>query len=85
MKNSTVRDKTPALESGHAVRATFSLPSQAIEDLDDLRRSMGKRGFLLNRSELVRLGLAALRRLPEKQIRQEVEALDRLKAGRPRG
>jgi hypothetical protein len=66
-----------------AVRATFSLPGQAIRDIEQLRMLLGRRGVLLNRSELVRLGLAALHRLPERELMQVVDSLQRLKAGRP--
>lgn len=68
-----------------ATRATFSLPSQAVDEIEQLRSEFGKKGVLLNRSEVVRLGLAALRRLPERQLLLAVHSLERLKAGRPKG
>lgn len=75
----------PAQPVPHAVRATFSLPDSAITEIEDLRTELARRGVILNRSEVVRLGLTALRQLSEKELLRSVHELDRLKAGRPKG
>lgn len=69
----------------HAVRATFSLPASAIAEIEDLRTELAQRGVILNRSEVVRLGLIALRQLSDSECLRSVDELDRLKAGRPKG
>lgn len=65
------------------VRATFSLPSSALSEIDLLRKRLAMDGVILNKSEVVRVGLAALEGLPSRELRKAINEIDRLRAGRP--
>jgi Arc/MetJ-type ribon-helix-helix transcriptional regulator len=67
-----------------AVRATFSLPASTIDEMERLRQKLASVGFILNRSELVRVGLVALELLSGKNVEKAIAEIDRLKAGRPK-
>ncbi|MDR3575390.1 MAG: hypothetical protein P4L50_16135 [Anaerolineaceae bacterium] len=67
-----------------AVRATFSLPASTIDEMERLRQKLAAVGFILNRSELVRVGLVALESLSGRNIERAIAEIDRLKAGRPK-
>lgn len=71
-------------EPNRVVRATFSLPSSAVSEIEDLRKKLAAAGYILNRSELVRVGLAALTSLKSKEAERAIAKISRLKAGRPR-
>lgn len=73
-------------ESGGAkvIRATFSLPDSCLEQLDRLQVKFGRKGHILNRSEVVRVGLAALEQMKQDELQSMVAYVERLKAGRPK-
>lgn len=77
-------EKSRSKKKPHAIRATFSLPSETIEDIEGLRQKFAKDGHILNRSELIRVGLAALDTLSERSARKLISEIERLKAGRPK-
>ncbi len=66
------------------IRATFSLPNSCLEQLDRLQVKFGRKGHILNRSEVVRIGLAALERMKQNDLQSTVDYVQRLKAGRPK-
>lgn len=75
-------------KSSHArkmgvIRATFSLPESAVEEIDAIRKKLAQDGHILNKSEVVRVGLAALENISERHIRAAIGDIARLKAGRP--
>lgn len=82
MKNLKQKEDLPSGGS-KVVRATFSLPKSCVDQLDMLQRKFGKSGHILNRSEVVRIGLAALERLPKAEFQAALSDVERLKAGRP--
>lgn len=69
--------------SERVVRATFSLPSSTIIEIDQLRKKLAKEGYVLNKSEVVRAGLVALENLPSRSAMKAISAIERLRAGRP--
>jgi hypothetical protein len=66
------------------IRATFSLPASVIGEMEALRHKLAADGHILNRSELVRVGLVALESLPAKNAGKAIAEIERLKAGRPK-
>lgn len=64
-------------------RTTFSLPQEALERIDRLRKRLAALGLLINQSEVVRLGLIALMNSSDREITNMSQELKRLKAGRP--
>jgi Arc/MetJ-type ribon-helix-helix transcriptional regulator len=82
--NNFLKKKTALDNTSVAVRATFSLPSTTLEEIENLRAKFAKKGYILNRSELIRAGLLALDALPERSAIKAIGELERLKAGRPK-
>jgi hypothetical protein len=68
----------------NVVRATFSLPHDAPAEIEKLRTKFGKNGCNLNKSEIVRIGLTVLGKLPQNDLKEAADTLNRMKAGRPR-
>jgi hypothetical protein len=69
-------------KQGSSRHATFSLSPDDRERIDALRARLGREGLLLNRSEVVRLGLLALDGQPATSIASIFEHLKRLRPGR---
>lgn len=82
----TARDqaKVPAGTSA-VVRENFSFPPADSELIDELRKRAARGGVLLNRSEMLRAGLAALNRLSDAEIAAIAEQVPKIKTGRPKG
>ena len=66
------------------IRATFSLPASFIDEMETLRLKFASEGYILNRSEVVRVGLVALESLSAKNASRAIKEIERLKAGRPK-
>ena len=75
--------KTISKKSERVVRATFSLPGSALVEIEALRAKLALDGHLLNKSEVVRIGLVALDGLTNKNAKKVICEIERLKAGRP--
>lgn len=75
--------KTVSKNSERVVRATFSLPGSALGEIDALRKKLALDGYILNKSEVVRVGLVALDGLTNKHTKAVICELERLRAGRP--
>lgn len=85
MRNTRAEVKKPAGESS-VVKETFSLPPDESAQIDRVRMRAAGLGVMLNRSEVVRLGvLAALKYLDDVQLVEAAEAIPRIKTGRPAG
>ena len=82
----TARDQAKVPEgTSTVVRENFSLPPADSELINELRKRAGRGGVLLNRSELLRAGLAALNRLSDAEIAAIAEQVPKIKTGRPKG
>lgn len=79
-----IAEKKPKTSRAKVVRATFSLPNTCLEQLDRLQVKFGRKGHILNRSEVVRIGLATLERMKQNELQSTVDYVERLKAGRPK-
>lgn len=75
--------KSISQNSERVVRATFSLPGSALDEIEALRKKLALDGYILNKSEVVRIGLVALDGLPNRHAKKVISEIERLKAGRP--
>ena len=73
--------KVPKGESS-IVRETFSLPPADSADIEAVRRRGAAAGVMLNRSEVVRAGIAALLKIDELTFNEVVSGVPKLKSGR---
>jgi hypothetical protein len=80
---SQIKHESISPNSERVVRATFSLPSSTIIEIDKLRKKLAKDGHVLNKSEIVRVGLVALEHLSSRSAMKAIGEIERLKAGRP--
>jgi hypothetical protein len=67
---------------GSSQHATFSLSLDDLERIDALRARLGRQALLVNRSEVVRLGLLALEEQSSTTVTSIVDQLKRLRPGR---
>lgn len=74
-----------AIPSSKKSVSTFSIPPAEEDRIDRVRLRLAQAGHLLNRSEVVRLGLIALEDVHEDTIGTLVDRLDRMRPGRPNG
>jgi Arc/MetJ-type ribon-helix-helix transcriptional regulator len=84
MKGIPKKVKSEETEKNKAVRATYSFPKSALDDIEALRRLFAKSGYLFNHSEVVRVGLVALTDASDRTKAKAADKLLRLKAGRPK-
>jgi hypothetical protein len=59
----------------------FTIPEEDLQLIRDIQSRCRKLDLSLNDSEVVRVGVAALMGLPDKQFLQRISALIRLKRG----
>jgi hypothetical protein len=76
-----VTEKVPKGESS-VVRETFSLPPNDSSAIEAVRRRGAVAGVMLNRSEVVRAGIAALLKVDGKTFNEVVSGVPKLKSGR---
>ncbi len=67
------------------IRETFSLPPGESAQIDTARRRSAMAGLMVNRSEIIRAGIAALQVLDDATFLQVVSTVPKLKTGRPAG
>ena len=85
VRDSRATKKLPTGESS-VVKETFSLPPDESARIDRVRMRAAALGMMLNRSEVIRLGvLAALNFLDDTQLVDAAEQIPRIKTGRPAG
>jgi len=66
-----------------AVRETFTMLEEERRGLLDMKRRAVHAGFELNKSDIARMALAALRRLSEEEFLVLARGLKKLKPGKP--
>lgn len=62
---------------------SFTIPDSEFALIGEVQRRCRKHDLELNDSEVVRAGIAALLRLPDKEFIRAVNSLVRLKRGKP--
>jgi hypothetical protein len=70
---------------GSIIRETYSLPPSDSALIDQLRQRTAAQGVMLNRSEILRMGLAALKSMDDASLATLGSAVPKMKTGRPRG
>ncbi len=82
----------PAVETAKAenktrktkmVRDSFTMPEMDYSQLDVLKKKCLRAGIHVKKSELLRAGLLSLAKLPDAALIKAVEAVEKLKTGRP--
>ena len=66
------------------VRDSFTMPETEYAALSEVKKACLKAGFEVKKSELLRIGVALVRKLALAVVKQELGALAPLKPGRPR-
>jgi hypothetical protein len=75
----------PKRKLGKVIRDSFTMPAADHALIAVLKRRCLLLGIAINKSELLRAGLAALERLPDESLAQVVAAVESVKTGRPPG
>jgi hypothetical protein len=73
-----------AVGDSSIIRETFSMPPRDRELIDQLRQRIAAQGVILNRSEILRAGLAALSTLPDSLLADAGNRVPKMKTGRPK-
>lgn len=67
------------------IRDSFTMPENDHRRIAELQERCLQAGVAVTKSEIVRAGLIALQKLPLADLRQYVEAVEKMKPGRPSG
>jgi hypothetical protein len=65
------------------VRDSYTMPPAEYETLSKVQKRCLKRGVVVSKSEVVRAGFAALARMSDRELFELIEALVKVKTGRP--
>lgn len=66
------------------VRDSFTMPGDEYEVIGDIKKACIGAGFAIKKSELLRIGVALLKKMTPSQIQASLAALPTIKAGRPK-
>lgn len=72
------------IKKAKLVRDSFTMPETEYAALGEVKKACLKAGFEVKKSELLRIGVALVRKLTQTALKQEVSSLAPLKPGRPR-
>lgn len=78
------KDKKIKLQKTKVIRDSFTLPQDDYAKISELKQSCLKSGLHVKKSELIRAGLRLLSKLDATQLHAELEALEKIKTGRPK-
>lgn len=77
-------NKEPRLKKVKLVRDSFTMPEAEYAVLGDVKKACLKAGIEVKKSELLRVGVAMIRQLDTAHIKDILNTLPTLKAGRPK-
>ncbi|MGF1644099.1 MAG: hypothetical protein ACFCUJ_10670 [Thiotrichales bacterium] len=78
------KDKKPAkFKKPKVVRDSFTMPEFEYAQIDDIKRGCLGDGFSIKKSEILRIGVAMIARLPAEEVKQHLARLLPIKTGRP--
>lgn len=87
-KTTPVKVEVPAqkvkVKKQKMVRDSFTMPELEYETLGTLKKACLKQGIAIKKSELLRIGVAALKGMTSKQIETARNKLEKISAGRPK-
>jgi hypothetical protein len=69
--------------AGKVVRDSFTIPAGEYELISQIKKRCMKVGVSANKSEVLRVGLAALDAMSDKDLARHFQSLARVKTGRP--
>ena len=67
------------------IRDSFTIPDGEYELISRIKRRCMKEGISASKSEVLRAGLAALARMPDRELARVFQRLPKVKTGRPAG
>lgn len=76
--------KKESIGDSAIIRETFSMPPSDSDLIDQLRQRSAAQGVMLNRSEILRAGLAALSTLSDAKLVEIANQVPKMKTGRPK-
>lgn len=82
-KKGGAKPEQPAQNGGKVIRDSFTIPAGEYELISRIKKRCMKAGVSANKSEVLRAGIAALERMPDRELAKVLEALPRVKTGRP--
>lgn len=77
-------NKEPKLKKVKLVRDSFTMPEAEYAVLGDVKKACLKSGIEVKKSELLRVGVALIRQLDTARLKEILNTLPTLKAGRPK-
>lgn len=77
------KEKKPVVKKAKLVRDSFTFPESDYALIGDLKQRALSAGRDVKKSELLRAGLAALVALSEVELQKALDAVERIKTGRP--
>jgi hypothetical protein len=69
--------------AGRVIRDSFTIPDDEYETISLIKKRCMKAGVSVNKSEVLRAGLAALNGMSDKELAKVFQDLARVKTGRP--
>ncbi len=66
------------------IRDTFTIPSKEYKLIGFCKERLLKKGFNINKSELIRAGLILLNKLSDEELLQSCKQIEKVKTGRPK-
>jgi hypothetical protein len=81
-KNTSV--KKEKIKKAKLVRDSFTMPDDEYQGLGEIKKACLKAGFEVKKSELLRIGVAVIRKMDAAAIKGMLSSLAPLKAGRPK-
>lgn len=69
--------------AGKVIRDSFTIPEEEYELISRIKKRCMKAGVGVNKSEVLRAGLAALAAMPDRELVSLFGKLERVKTGRP--
>lgn len=76
------KDEPDVNSVNDVVRATFTIPKNEIDLIDEIQRQLGLAGEIFNKSEVIRAAVLALRVVSQEELLSAAKKVRRLKPGR---
>jgi hypothetical protein len=76
--------KKEKIKKAKLVRDSFTMPDAEYQGLGEIKKACLKAGFAVKKSELLRVGVALIRKMDPAALKGVLASLPPLKAGRPK-
>jgi len=81
--NSALLKTLPKEEKQKVIRDSFTLPASDYELINNIKQRCLNSAINVTKSEVIRAGLHALQEMPDAQLSEMMESLEKVKTGRP--